>query len=219
MDRAEFLARLPSARPPAHMPGSLPPPLPAHDLASLFARRLRSVDGRVHGPMPANAVASLVVEVIGEFSAATAGTARYLAWDDPGAPGIHAALGSHGFARVDGSVPVSLGARRRHHLSYHDLAAGVTGVDAGVAESGSIVLRSGPGRPRLAALAPPLHVAVLPVARLVRSLSDFVRLHPAAPEGASNLAIITGPSRTADIEQVLNLGVHGPKHLHVILVA
>jgi L-lactate utilization protein LutC len=56
------------------------------------------------------------------------------------------------------------------------------------------------------------------VRRIARSLAHYAIDHPAAIEGTSNLVVITGPSRTADIEQQLNLGVHGPKHLHVILV-
>jgi L-lactate dehydrogenase complex protein LldG len=109
-------------------------------------------------------------------------------------------------------------ARRRHLQGYQHVDAGITGADAGLAESGSIVLRTGPGRPRLASLIPVVHVAVLTVRRIARSLAHYAIDHPAAIEGTSNLVVITGPSRTADIEQQLNLGVHGPKHLHVILV-
>jgi L-lactate dehydrogenase complex protein LldG len=211
VDKAAFLARLPATI-PVGSPGPLLPSLPAHDLAALFSRRLETVDGNVHGPVPAGSVADLVIAIM-------PGTGRYLGWDDPGAPGVHPALQEAGWERVDGWVPAGREQSLGHLGSYDSVAAGITGADAGIAESGSLILRSGAGRPRLAALIPPVHVAVLSVGRIVRSLAHYLQMHPAALEGASNLTIVTGPSRTGDIEQELNLGVHGPKQLHVILVA
>jgi len=85
-------------------------------------------------------------------------------------------------------------------------------------ESGSVVLRHGPGRPRLASLAPEVHIAVLRAEQLHRSLAHFLHAEPGSVGATANLQVITGPSRTADIEQRLNLGVHGPRHLHVVLL-
>jgi len=212
VDRTAFLERLPRAH-PGRSPGLLVPDLPKVDLISHFTGRLASVDGVVHGPFPPAAVADLVTTILREHEAT-----EYLGWDDVGVAGLHQRLTMAGLGRVEGHLPDRGWGRVRHLAGYQDLVAGLTGADAGLAESGSIVVRSGPGRPRMASLIPLVHVAILSTHRLYRSLCHYVADHPAAIEGTSNLVIITGPSRTGDIEQQLNLGVHGPKHLHVILV-
>lgn len=92
---------------------------------------------------------------------------------------------------------------------------GVTGVDAALAETGAIVVSSGPGRSRLAPLLPPVHIALAPASRLTTDLFTWT----AARGGAmpASLTLISGPSKTADIEQTMAIGVHGPKRLIVIL--
>jgi len=93
--------------------------------------------------------------------------------------------------------------------------AGITGVDAVLAETGTIVVSSGPGRSRLVALLPPVHIALAPTSRLTTDLFTWT----ASRDGAipSSLTLISGPSKTADIEQTMAIGVHGPKRLIVIL--
>jgi hypothetical protein len=95
------------------------------------------------------------------------------------------------------------------------ILAGVTGALVGIAESGSLVLVSGEGRPLTASLLPDIHIAILRESDLVPTLAEAL----ARPEirEASAAVIITGPSRTGDIEMVLAIGVHGPKELHVFL--
>ncbi len=97
------------------------------------------------------------------------------------------------------------------------IRAGITGALAGIVETGSIVVTGGPGRPLTASLLPGFHIAVLAVEQLVPTVADALAL-PAVHEASAG-AIITGPSRTADIEMTLTLGVHGPGELHVILVS
>lgn len=96
------------------------------------------------------------------------------------------------------------------------IQVGITGALAGIAESGSLVLVSGEGRPLTASLLPDIHIAILRASCLVPTLPDALRL----PEilTASAAVIITGPSRTADIEMTLTIGVHGPKELHIFLI-
>jgi L-lactate utilization protein LutB len=96
------------------------------------------------------------------------------------------------------------------------VAAGITGALVGIAESGSLVLVGGEGRPLTASLLPEIHIAILRESDLVPTLADAL----ARPEilAASAAVIITGPSRTADIEMALTIGVHGPKELHVFLI-
>lgn len=101
---------------------------------------------------------------------------------------------------------------------------GLTGVDLAVAETGSLVLVSGAGRPRSTSLLPPFHIAVFDRAALVESLRQVGVLLEAwhrdgAPPGTGAVInFITGPSRTADIELTLTRGVHGPKEVHAIFV-
>jgi L-lactate dehydrogenase complex protein LldG len=99
---------------------------------------------------------------------------------------------------------------------------GITGVEALIAETGTVVLRSQPGEPRSLSLLPPVHVAVAETSQLVPDLFDLYTRFPAeAPARGlpSCLSLITGPSKTGDIEMRLVTGVHGPGELHVVLVA
>lgn len=92
-----------------------------------------------------------------------------------------------------------------------DAAAGVTSAICAVAQTGSVLLSAGHGKRRMASLAPPVHIAL--VDRLVPTIADAVAL---APEATS--VLVTGPSRTADIEGVLVNGVHGPGEVWVVLM-
>ena len=92
---------------------------------------------------------------------------------------------------------------------------GISGADAALAETGTIVLRSGSGRSRLATLLPPVHLALVPVERLQPDLFTWT----AARKGRfpAGVTLVSGPSKTADIEQTLAIGVHGPKRFVVVL--
>ncbi len=100
-----------------------------------------------------------------------------------------------------------------------DLDAGVTGVEAAIAETGSLVCISGPGRSRGLSLVPPVHIAVVRATDIIADLLDlWPRLRRDGGTLPSSAAIITGPSKTADIEGILVTGVHGPERVHVIVV-
>lgn len=87
---------------------------------------------------------------------------------------------------------------------------------AGIAETGSIVCASVEGRAVQSSLLPSHHIAILPADKIHATLDDFfLSLSDLLP---TNIAIITGPSRTADIELTLAIGVHGPERLDVIVV-
>jgi L-lactate dehydrogenase complex protein LldG len=91
---------------------------------------------------------------------------------------------------------------------------GVTGVDIALPETGTLLLRSSPERPRVVSLLPRVHLALL------RPEALRADLHQAFTEVKRDgyVVLITGPSRTADIELTLTLGVHGPKSLYVWLM-
>jgi L-lactate dehydrogenase complex protein LldG len=86
----------------------------------------------------------------------------------------------------------------------------------GVADTGSVVLASGPDEPRGRSLLPWVHVTELRQADILPGLAElFEALGADLP---SALAIVTGPSRSADIEQALTIGVHGPGEVHIVLL-
>jgi L-lactate dehydrogenase complex protein LldG len=97
---------------------------------------------------------------------------------------------------------------------------GVTACDLAIAETGTLMVCSGPGQERLASLLPPVHVAVVLESQLVPDLLDAVaRLGERGFDGLpGNVALITGPSKTGDIELQLTTGVHGPGKWHVVIV-
>jgi len=100
--------------------------------------------------------------------------------------------------------------------------AGITAVSVAVAETGSIVCPSGAGFWRGLSLIPPVHVALLRAEQIVPDLLDlFSSVEALAPQGSrlpAHTTLITGPSKTADIEGILITGVHGPGRVHVCVV-
>jgi L-lactate dehydrogenase complex protein LldG len=120
----------------------------------------------------------------------------------------------------------AVGAEEARRLRDRSAVAGigVTGADLAVAETGTMILLSGKGRPRSTSLLPDCHVAIFGKDTLVERLDDvgvmLESLHVEPDRTMSGAAInfITGPSRTTDIELVLTRGVHGPKEVHVIFV-
>lgn len=98
--------------------------------------------------------------------------------------------------------------------------AGLTGVNFAIADTGTLVLESSAEEIRLATTLPPKQFALLDPQKIVATGLDAVatlrQFHQR--DGRNFIAYITGPSRTADIERVLTVGVHGPKQLFVILL-
>ncbi len=100
---------------------------------------------------------------------------------------------------------------------------GLTAVDYALAETGTLVLIARKGQARCISLLPPVHIALLKAEQVISDLNDLFPLlrRDSEAEGgnlSSAVTFITGPSRTADIELTLVVGVHGPQQLHVILV-
>ena len=90
----------------------------------------------------------------------------------------------------------------------------------GIAETGSLMLLSGPDSPTTLNFLPDDFLCLLPTGRIVPRMEDawaLLRAERGSPPRATNL--ITGPSRTADVEQTIQLGAHGPRRLHVLLIA
>jgi len=98
-------------------------------------------------------------------------------------------------------------------------AVGITGAYCAIAETGTLMLLSGASNPMKNSLLPETHVAVVTASRIVRCMEDgwdlLRREHGPLPR---QVAFVSGPSRTADIEMTLVIGIHGPYRVHVILV-
>ena len=100
-----------------------------------------------------------------------------------------------------------------------DDAAAVTGAVAGIAETGSLMVRSGRGLSARSYFLPSIHIAVLAADAICGAYEDaFAVLRRACPEWPRTVTLITGPSRSSDIERIVQIGVHGPGALHVVLV-
>lgn len=119
----------------------------------------------------------------------------------------------------------------RLHLPGDDPAAfraacarapvGITSAHLAVADTGTLLLQFGPTRPRSVSVLPPTWVAVVPASRLVAGRVELFRyLSGLARQGAvpAEMGLFTGPSRTADIENVLLRGVHGPGDVHCVFL-
>ena len=181
---------------PGDLPSAGPAPLPAHtpqQLLERFTTELAALGGQVT-VCRREELAGCILELLHRKA-----ITRIQAWDDACLPpGLLPALQAAGI-QVD-------------HESDPSIMAGLTGALAAVAETGTLVLPGGPGRPLTASLLPELHIAVVSVESLHHLNRIFrppeVRLAPAS-------ALVTGPSRTADIEMALTIGVHGPGELQV----
>jgi L-lactate dehydrogenase complex protein LldG len=106
-------------------------------------------------------------------------------------------------------------------VAVNEDAVSVTSAFAGIAETGTLMLYSAPESPTTLNFLPEVHIAVLPTDRIVGTYEDgWQRLRGLLGGGKMPRVVnwITGPSRTADIEQTLLLGAHGPKRLHILLV-
>ncbi len=113
------------------------------------------------------------------------------------------------------SASDSVSENGRNRIFAADIA--ITGVDYLIAETGTMVMLARPDQPRSASLLPPVHVAIAERSQLLEDLFDlFERLDPKLM--ASCVTLITGPSKTGDIELKLVTGVHGPGEVHVILL-
>jgi L-lactate utilization protein LutC len=216
VDRDSFLTRVGRASLTSQLPDPPAisadlPELPPADLLALFRSRSQTVNAVVHGPVTRHGVPRAVTGIVTGHDASS-----FMAWDDLPAPGVTSALQAIGMERIDHVVPP--GSRTDHNVGYRDVDVGITGAEIALAESGSVALVHGEGRPRMASLVPDVHIVLLEVERLDRTLAHWAQKNPTLVTETTNLVLVTGPSRTGDIEQQLNLGVHGPRHVHIVMI-
>ncbi len=106
------------------------------------------------------------------------------------------------------------------HDQQFDVEVGITDVEAALAETGSIIISSGPHLSRGSYLAPPVHIALVRTSQILADLIDYFDGidGPLNQPNRSATVLISGPSKTADIEGILITGVHGPGEVHVVII-
>jgi L-lactate dehydrogenase complex protein LldG len=198
-------------------PTTAPPPPPEIDLAitrcveetddltALFMKMCRhnkmGVEQTLAGELPARLADLLRRQNMRRVALSDGGTLERV--------GLQAALQREGFEAVNWSE-MSLD-------QLYDFDCGVTDVDRAVAETGSLVVRARTGHGRGLSLVPPLHVAVVETTRIIADLVDLFAWLGSEGVGTAT-TLITGPSKTSDIEMNLVVGVHGPMQVQVFLI-
>jgi len=99
-----------------------------------------------------------------------------------------------------------------------DVDAGITSTVGGIAETGALILWPSEKEPRLMSLVPPIHIAVLEAHKIHNTFCEVIQKENWTDKIPTNVVLISGPSKTADIELTLAFGVHGPKELIVLIV-
>jgi L-lactate dehydrogenase complex protein LldG len=194
-----------------------------------FARRRAAADAymaaKARGPQPAMAddlaarfqakaeYLASSVERVSSSAAVPGAVARYLAANELGAEAV-ATPDVAGLDWADAGLSVS------GRAAVDADKVGISGCFCAIAETGTLMLLSGPDSPATVSLLPETHIAIVKTARLVRTMEDAFALmraeHGPVPRAIN---FISGPSRTGDIEQTIVLGAHGPCRVHLILVA
>ena len=118
---------------------------------------------------------------------------------------------------LPGLVPYAAAAEQLKDRIF-TVDAAVTAAAGAVADTGALILRPSAAEPRLMSLVPPVHVAVLRADTVCASLGEAMRAGRWSEDMPTNLVLVSGPSKTADIELILAFGVHGPKELIVLIV-
>ncbi len=101
---------------------------------------------------------------------------------------------------------------------FHEVDVGITHVLAGIADTGALVLWPGEQEPRTLSLVPPCHVAVMHASTLHNHFLEVMEEQNWASNMPTNALLISGPSKTADIQQTLAYGAHGPSELIVLIL-
>lgn len=188
----------------------------AGDLCVKMAAEVNEVGGKAFLVPDHASARELLARLLEESAAISA-----LCWKHEvlGRLGLDQLLGSRGVTQhnYDTLSALDYPAQRAAMLACD---IGISSADCAIAETGTLLVCSRPGQERVASLLPPTHVAIIERRQIVPDLLDaFHLLQERGLENlSSNVTLITGPSKTGDIELQLTTGVHGPKHWRVIIV-
>jgi L-lactate dehydrogenase complex protein LldG len=175
------------------------PGIPPERRIALFRSRLEELGGKVHHVPTLVAAREQAAQLI----------------DGPSVASNSAVLSKAGISSMSNVTSGYTDAAALRE-ACRTAACGITSADFGLAETGTLVMIASPQEARLISLLPPVHIAVLPVKRLLTGLDELYSLQPKPAAVTSSMVFITGPSRSADIEMILVRGVHGPRIVHVI---
>ncbi|HPD30722.1 MAG TPA: lactate utilization protein [Phycisphaerae bacterium] len=175
------------------------------DLVTLFMDRAQQVGMRPERVVDDRAAAAKVVEIV---TAAGRASAILPEEDIPARALIVDGLKGKGVRLMDVN----------DRDAAFDADFGITGVSCAIAETGSLCVDSGGTHRRLASLAVPHHIALVRAEQIVPDLLDFAA-RVSKDDIPANMTLISAPSKTADIEMILVEGVHGPKVVHIIVIA
>ena len=197
------------------------PVIPADQLAERFEEELKALGCQPHRAATRPALEDLLRSILEETQAQAVALSRNPLLGQLRIADLLAQMGK----KVD-SWPAS-GAGDASGGGFREACfaadVGITGADFVLAETGSLVLTSLTEGSQLASLAPPVHVALYRRSQLRASLDEVLQHLPVSRDPSQSspgrsVVFVTGPSRTADIEQILVRGVHGPREVHAILV-
>jgi len=184
------------------------------EIASTFARELEEVDGKFLGMLTPAEVTNRIVALAGEIGAQTVALGQGIVSD---MDAIGEALERADF-RIVRTVPVADTERAAMHARVADAGLGIAEADFAIASTGTLAVVSSAQRPSSLTLLPPASLVIVQIDRVMANLAAVLAELGPGGVAANRLTLITGPSRTADIEKRIVLGVHGPKSLHVIVV-
>ena len=226
------LGRTPHQSAAARAPEGLFPPLgpvltpiPPDEVVTKFEQELEKVSGCAHRATDGSQLENLLRKILVDRRASSVVLSRNPLLRELA---LARKIESWGLAVASCPEPSGEGAEADNQRIFRERAfvaeVGITGVEYVLAESGSLVLTSLTEGAQLASLAPPVHIALYRRSQVLATLEEIleglpVPRDPEAPLPGRSVVFITGPSRTADIEQILIRGVHGPKEVHAILVA
>jgi L-lactate utilization protein LutC len=178
------------------------------NLAARFDEALTGAKGEVRRARNMEAALEQVGVVLREIKAGSALVDSH--------PSLDAGLLSKRWPRVEWRVTGGNGGDDESLREFATAAdIGLSLAQAALAETGTVIVSSGPGRSRLTPLLPPVHLALVPVSCLTTDLFTWTTARQGSLPSA--VTLISGPSKTADIEQTMAIGVHGPKRFIVVL--
>ena len=185
------------------------------ELASQFARELHALGGHFLGVLTPRQTVPRILEVAAALNAQSVAVGAGIV-NDP-APIVHALkLAGISIIRTAAVADEAARAELRGKLARCDFA--VVEADYAIAATGTLAMLATPERPGSLTLLPPVNVILVNADRILPDLAAAIAAIGPAAIATHRLALVTGPSRTADIEKRIVIGVHGPREIHVAVV-
>jgi L-lactate utilization protein LutC len=178
-----------------------PPSIPKETRIEMLRSRIEALAGKTHRASSVGEVRASVEAALAGRDAVASNAPFLIDCGVTGIPGVRTGFRDREELReVCAAVPV-----------------GITSADYALADTGTLVMLSSAAEARMISLLPPAHIAVVPAGSILTGLDELFASLPNPSEATSSMVLITGPSRTADIEQILVRGVHGPGEITVIV--